>query len=343
HAVAGRPAHLPPLPAQAVGDAVEQPVQRRRNQVKHVTGCRAAPSRRATGKSFSPRPAASNSARLSAPRMTNSNSSESSNAGSVSVMRSNGASGGSGSGVSRRIERASSIRGSVFGNSEATYPSFPIPSQAKVKCGACSIVVSVTTSAPTGASSARMRPVLLAGWSSGTSRSSPGQTVTRPQSSDSSTSAERIGNGVEPPGTVIATGASPRSASESLAWSQAAISRSLAPSMILTSAMAPFLRHRAHRVTRKCRGAPSREPLAQRLGQEPDPFLGLVDPVVDQAVRGVVAGFLGSLLHLAQPFEQLAVVVAQFLDHRVRIELAVLICDVAGGADRADRDYRRRL
>ena len=98
-------------------------MQRRGDQVKHVTGCRAAASSRATGKSFSPRAAASNSARLSAPRMTNSSSSESSNAGIVSVIRSNGASGGSGSGVSVRIASGSSARGSVLGNSEATCPS----------------------------------------------------------------------------------------------------------------------------------------------------------------------------------------------------------------------------
>ena len=84
-------------------------------QAKHVMGTRAAASSRAIGKSLSPLAALSNTARLSAPRMTSSNWSQASSAGIVSDSRSNGASGGSGSGVSLRTVSGASARGSVVG------------------------------------------------------------------------------------------------------------------------------------------------------------------------------------------------------------------------------------
>src|SRR5690606_3559819 len=162
-AVNGPATQPQPLASQEVRHAIGLPVQRRGYQVKHVTACRAAASSRATGKSFSPRAAPSNSARFSPPRITNSSSSASSSAGIVSVIRSNGASGGSGSGVRRRTGKGSSARGSALGNSEATCPSPPMPSHASANRGGRASAASDTTAAPAGSNSARIRPVLLAG------------------------------------------------------------------------------------------------------------------------------------------------------------------------------------
>src|SRR5690606_8841710 len=99
-----------PVPPHEEGEPIKPAMEWRGYQTKHVTDCVAAASRRATGRSLSPRAAASNRARFSAPRATNKSSSESNSAGIVSVIRLNGASGGSGSGVSCRMRRLSSAR-----------------------------------------------------------------------------------------------------------------------------------------------------------------------------------------------------------------------------------------
>ncbi len=183
------------------------PVQRRRNQVKHVTVL----ARRAQ----QPRnrqivlPAHRRFEHRALVRRRGSRTPvrrESSSAGIVRLTRSNGASGGSGSGVRRRTGSGSSACGSVFGNSEAMCPSLPMPSQASAKCGGRAASESAILRRPAGSSSARIRPALLASWLSGTTRSSPGQTSQpAPSRAAFGPSAARIGNGVEPPGTVIAT------------------------------------------------------------------------------------------------------------------------------------------
>ena len=107
--------------------------------------------------------AASNNTRLSAPRITKTSSSVASSAGMVSDRRANGASGGSGSGMRRRMGTGSSARGSVLGNSEAMCPSSPMPSQVSAKWGGVAPSASGTIRAPSGSSAARNRPVFEAG------------------------------------------------------------------------------------------------------------------------------------------------------------------------------------
>ena len=67
---AAQPQQARPTPRR---QPVKQPVQRRRDQVKHVIGVSHAASSCATGKSFAPYAALSNRQRLSSPRITNSN------------------------------------------------------------------------------------------------------------------------------------------------------------------------------------------------------------------------------------------------------------------------------
>src|SRR5690606_35562891 len=89
----------------------------------------------------------------------------------------------------------------IFGNSDAIWPSVPIPSQQRSKCGGTRAGKSGRICAPVPPKCSRSRRRLLAEWSSGTWRSSVRMNWRLCQSISRFASSANIGPGVLPPGT----------------------------------------------------------------------------------------------------------------------------------------------
>ena len=77
------------------------------------------------------------------------------------------------------------------------------------------------------------------------------------------------------------------------------------------------------------RPATLRCPGCGRLEQEPDPPLGLVDPVLEQAGGGDVAMLVAEIVGLLEVGHQLLVVVAQLGQHVLRRDIGGLVVEDA--------------
>src|SRR4051812_35534387 len=86
----------------------------------------------------------------------------------------------------------------------------------------------------------------------------------------------------------------------------------------------PILRVSPH-AARERTSSRNSSALAARFKQEPGATLRLVDPVLDQARRRDVAGFIYNIVHLAQAGRELLVVLAELGQHVERLDVVRIV------------------